>query len=52
MQINYAVPGNSYPSNATALSLTVTVPKAAVPGLYGVSVNGGPAMPAVIRVAV
>ncbi len=52
MQINYAVPGNSYPSNATALSLTVTVPKTAVPGLYSVSISGGPPMPAVIRVGV
>jgi hypothetical protein len=50
MTINYAVPGNSYPADATALNLTVNVPAGAAPGLYGISINGGPAMPAVVRV--
>jgi hypothetical protein len=52
IQINYAVPGNTYPGPATALSINVNIPSAAQPGLYGVSINGGPPMPGLIRVAV
>jgi hypothetical protein len=50
-QVNYAVPGNSYPGPATAFTMAVTVPSSASDGLHGVSINGGPAMPALVNVA-
>lgn len=54
-QINYAVPGNSYPSPATALFITVSVSSNAVLGLRNVFVTNygqapGPAMPALLNV--
>ena len=48
--VNYAVPGNSYPANATALVLTVVAKSGVVPGLHGISINGGPLMPAVVYI--
>lgn len=36
---NYAVPGDSYPGNYTALALSLTIPVGAAPGLRGVSVT-------------
>lgn len=36
---NYAVPGDSYPGSYTALSLSLTIPAGAAPGLRGVSVT-------------
>lgn len=54
-EINYAVPGNSYPSSATALFINVTVSNIAVLGLRNVFVTNygqtlGPAMPALLNV--
>jgi hypothetical protein len=43
----YAVPGNSYPGNYTALGITVTVPAGAAPGLRGIQITQ-PGKPAVM----
>jgi hypothetical protein len=53
--VNYAIPGNSYPSPSIALFMQVNVGKGAKPGLHGVflSESGqkpGPAMPALINI--
>ncbi|WP_036249445.1 hypothetical protein [Methylobacter sp. BBA5.1] len=53
--INYAVPGNSYPSEATAMLLEVSVASNATPGLRGLHLTNygqpqGAAMPALINV--
>jgi len=55
--ITYAVPGNSYPSSAVALTLNVTVAAGAAGGLRGITVTnpGDPvqaAMPALLNVVV
>jgi hypothetical protein len=53
--ITYAVPGNSYPSQATVMNLSVTVKSGAQTGLRNVFVTNygqspGPAMPALLNV--
>jgi hypothetical protein len=52
--VTYAVPGNSYPSNYTAVNLTVTVPKGAPGGLRTIAVTdaqgGTNALPAAIYI--
>ena len=50
-QVTYAVPGNSYPGPATALTIAVTVQSSVSAGLHAVSINGGPVMPALVNVA-
>ncbi|HYP15227.1 MAG TPA: hypothetical protein VEQ63_14960 [Bryobacteraceae bacterium] len=48
--VSYAVPGNTYPSQSTALVVDVAVSPSARTGLRGVSLNGGPVMPALLNV--
>ncbi|MDG5493329.1 hypothetical protein [Niveispirillum sp. BGYR6] len=51
--VSYAVPGNSYPGNYTALTLTVSVASGATPGLraLSVSLNGDTqTMPALVHI--
>ncbi|MFO0587619.1 MAG: hypothetical protein U0441_08770 [Polyangiaceae bacterium] len=54
--VTYAVPGNSYPSGSTALSLAVTVGAGATPGPRGVTVTNyhqpdAAAMPSILTIA-
>lgn len=48
--VNYAVPGNSYPSSYNVLSLTVDVSASATLGLRGVQIGSAPAAPALLNV--
>jgi hypothetical protein len=48
--VNYAVPGNSYPGNYTALAVTVKVAVGTVTGLRGIQIAGGGVLPAAVYV--
>ncbi len=52
--MTYAVPGNSFPGQYTALCLEVTIPKGATSGLRGVTVAdpsaGASSLPAAIYI--
>lgn len=55
-QVYYAVPGNTYPGQATAIKLTVNVGANSKPGLHSVYITNsgqsqGPAMPGLLMVS-
>jgi hypothetical protein len=49
--VNYAVPGNSYPSDSQALAITIDVPADAETGLWGVQVTNAGQQPGEIAPA-
>jgi hypothetical protein len=49
-QINYAVPGSTYPGSSNMVEITVTVAANSTPGLRGIALDGGPVMPAMLNV--
>jgi len=49
-QVTYSVPGNTYPSSYTALTITVVVGASAVPGIRDIAINNDPVMPALLNI--
>lgn len=54
-KVNYAVPGNSYPSESVALYFVVNIGENVTPGLYDVQLSAanqtpGPAMPSLLHI--
>jgi hypothetical protein len=50
--ITYAVPGNTYPSSYTALTILVRVSNGAALGVRGIAIDTNPIMPALLNVVV
>jgi len=48
--VTYAVPGNSYPGDYTALAITVRVAGGTMPGLRAIQVAGGGVLPAAVYI--